>query len=170
MPRTATAAKGSSSPSRCGAAGTATGNSSATNRYATTVTTMMIATKGSTTCSPAITIARLSDQRHSGSGRPLRRGRGARGEPGPAPSRSAPVRSAFGIGGCTRWHAAKCPEAVGRSSGVTVRQTSMTEGQRVWKGHPAGGLAGLGTSPLRMIRSRRTVGSLLGIAERSAWL
>jgi hypothetical protein len=40
--------------------------------------------------------------------------------------------------------------------------------QRVLKRHPAGGLTGLGTSLLRMMRSRLAFGSGIGTAESSA--
>ena len=48
----------------------------------------------------------------------------------------------------------------------------MAMGQRVWKMQPAGGLSGLGTSPVRMIRSRciSTAGSGIGTAESSAFV
>ena len=54
--------------------------------------------------------------------------------------------------------------------GSTCRQTSIAYGQRVWKWQPDGGLIGLGTSPARMIRSRRfsITGSGIGTAESSA--
>jgi hypothetical protein len=45
-------------------------------------------------------------------------------------------------------------------------------GQRVEKAQPLGGLAGLGTSPVRMMRWRLAsiAGSGLGTAEISAWV
>ena len=57
-----------------------------------------------------------------------------------------------------------------RSAGTSTRQRPKTFGQRVEKTQPGGGFAGLGTSPLRMIRVRRasTSGSGLGTAEISA--
>ena len=52
------------------------------------------------------------------------------------------------------------------------RQTSMTRGQRVQKLQPLGGFAGLGTSPVRMMRWRwrAAFGSGMGTAESSAWV
>jgi len=56
------------------------------------------------------------------------------------------------------------------SGGSAVEQIGITAGHRVWKRHPGGGAAGLGTSPWRTIRSRLRSGSGIGIAERSAWV
>jgi hypothetical protein len=51
-----------------------------------------------------------------------------------------------------------------------VRQRSFLAGwkQRVWKGHPGGGLDGLGKSPPSTIRLRRVSGSGSGTAESRA--
>jgi hypothetical protein len=46
-----------------------------------------------------------------------------------------------------RWQATKRPGAVSRSAGGSERQRSTALGQRVWKGQPDGGFAGLGGSP-----------------------
>ena len=64
------------------------------------------------------------------------------------------------------------PAALVEQCGTSTGQRSKTFGQRVWKTQPVGGLIGLGTSPLRMIRLRRasTSGSGLGTAEISAWV
>ena len=43
-------------------------------------------------------------------------------------------------------------------------------GQRGWKRQPVGGLTGDGTSPLRITRWRRSVGSGTGMADMSAWV
>ena len=50
------------------------------------------------------------------------------------------------------------------------QQFACAIGQRGWKRQPLGGLAGLGTSPSRMIRFRARVGSGTGIAEISAFV
>ena len=49
-------------------------------------------------------------------------------------------------------------------------QFSVAIGQRVWNTHPFGGFTGLGSSPVRIIRSllASMIGSGMGIAERSA--
>ena len=46
----------------------------------------------------------------------------------------------------------------------------MAIGQRGWKRQPVGGFSGLGTSPFRMMRSRLSVGSGIGMADISAWV
>ena len=55
-----------------------------------------------------------------------------------------------------------------RSGGSSVLQISCAIGHRVWKRQPEGGLAGDGRSPFSTMRSRRTVGSGTGMADRSA--
>ena len=52
--------------------------------------------------------------------------------------------------------------------GISFRHCSEAYTQRGWKGQPDGGLAGLGTSPSRMMRSIRLSGSGCGTAESSA--
>jgi hypothetical protein len=47
-------------------------------------------------------------------------------------------------------------------------QRGIACGQRGWKRQPDGGLSGLGTSPGRMISSRRSSGWLGSAAENSA--
>jgi len=47
-------------------------------------------------------------------------------------------------------------------------QRSKAYGQRVWKRHPDGGAAGLGTSPFSMIRLRAAFGTGCGTADNSA--
>ena len=63
-----------------------------------------------------------------------------------------------------------CPPPKSRSTGLSSRQrVGCTYGQRVWKRQAVGGLAGLGRSPCSRIglRSRSTIGSGIGTAERS---
>ena len=67
----------------------------------------------------------------------------------------------------TRWSG---EPGMGRNGGSTFEHTDITIGHRVWKRHPLGGAAGLGTSPFRMILFRLRVGSGIGMAERSAWV
>src|ERR1700723_2994565 len=62
-------------------------------------------------------------------------------------------------GTLSRWQAETWPSPTGRSSGSSTRQRSNANGQRVWKRQPVGGLIGLGTSPVRMMRWRFAVGS-----------
>ena len=55
------------------------------------------------------------------------------------------------------------------NAGSSREQISCAFGQRVWKRQPAGGFAGLGTSPVSRIRSRlRSGGSGTGTADSSA--
>ena len=56
--------------------------------------------------------------------------------------------------------------------GLPRVQMSIAIGQRVWKLQPGGGAIGLGTSPVRIRRSRRrsNAGSGIGTAEISAWV
>jgi hypothetical protein len=44
----------------------------------------------------------------------------------------------------------------------------MALGQRGWKWQPLGGLIGLGTSPVKTIRFRFTLGSGIGTADNKA--
>ena len=46
-----------------------------------------------------------------------------------------------------RWQNTVVPSGVTNAGGSTVRQTSITSGQRVWKRQPGGGAAGDGMSP-----------------------
>ena len=72
-------------------------------------------------------------------------------------------------GGYLKWHATQCPSAEAFSGGATVVQTFLSAiGQRVWRWQPVGEFSGLGTSPLSMMRLRRTVGSGIGTADSSA--
>ena len=63
-----------------------------------------------------------------------------------------------------QWQAAKWPSLYPRTQ-VPFPCRCPSHGQRVWNRQPEGGLIGLGTSPFRIIRSRFTVGSAMGIAE-----
>ena len=78
---------------------------------------------------------------------------------------AAPVHSA-------RWQATQCPGLNSRHRGSSRAQRSTAIGQRVRKRQPEGGLAGLGTSPVRMMRSRlaSSSGSWIGTADSSAWV
>ena len=74
-----------------------------------------------------------------------------------------------------KWQATSCPVASGRRTGSCVTHSSglprrSRSQQRVWKRQPDGGLAGLGTSPVRMIRRRRPsmTGSGTGMADSRA--
>ena len=64
----------------------------------------------------------------------------------------------------------RVPCSSSRSSGSSVRHTSVIHGQRVWKWQPGGGSMGLGGSPSRMRRSRLALsfGSGIGTADSSA--
>ena len=77
---------------------------------------------------------------------------------------SAPTRppaAARSCGGDTRpW----CRRAWSMGSGSTSRQTSITNGHRVWKRQPAGGSTGLGTSPRERDPLARTFDH--GVGER----
>ncbi len=64
----------------------------------------------------------------------------------------------------TAWPASPC------SAGASAAQRSNTCGHRVRKAQPLGRLMGLGNSPLRMMRSRRRLGSTVGVAESNAWV
>src|ERR1043165_7301095 len=68
----------------------------------------------------------------------------------------------------TRMHAAAWPGEISRNSGSIERQSSIAIGQRVRKRQPEGGLRAVGTSPFKIIRSRFSFGSGIGIAESSA--
>src|SRR5882724_8336090 len=68
-------------------------------------------------------------------------------------------------GSTSRGHANHRPSPVDRSFGSSVLQRSNTNGHRVWKRHPPGGLIGLGTSPFRIIGVRAAPGSGTGTAE-----
>ena len=61
--------------------------------------------------------------------------------------------------------ALKWPGATSRRAGTASAQAGSATGQRVRKTQPEGGLAGLGTSPLRIWRSALASGSGEGIAE-----
>ena len=74
-----------------------------------------------------------------------------------------------------KWHAANWPSPSSRNGGSWVWEhfgspTCAYSQQRVWKRHPGGGAAGLGTSPLRTMRRLwyRGIGS--GTAESNATL
>jgi len=54
------------------------------------------------------------------------------------------------------------------SIGSSSEQRGIACGQRGWKRHPDGGLSGLGTSPGRMISSRRSSGWLGDDVDRPA--
>ena len=84
-------------------------------------------------------------------------------------------RSAFDIAAASlhrlcRWHAATCPGAISTSGGSSRAQRSMTNGQRVWKRQPEGGLSGDGTSPASTISSSRSSGRGGNTAENSAFV
>src|SRR5690606_7299605 len=67
-----------------------------------------------------------------------------------------------------KWQATPCPPSSSRQGGVFCLQMALAYGQRVWKAQPDGGLAGFGTSPPRMMRSRLTSGLVDGTADKSA--
>jgi len=67
-----------------------------------------------------------------------------------------------------RWQATWWPGSTSRISGSSCEQRVNAWGQRVRKRQPEGGLIGLGTSPLRMMRRRAASGSGTGTADRSA--
>lgn len=54
------------------------------------------------------------------------------------------------------------------STGRSVRQMSITDGQRVEKAHPLGISIGLGTSPCKVTRSSLAFGFILGTADNKA--
>ena len=54
------------------------------------------------------------------------------------------------------------------NTGRSVRQISMTDGQRVEKAHPLGMSIGLGTSPCKATRCSLAVGFMLGTADSNA--
>src|SRR5262245_47875071 len=95
-------------------------------------------------------------------GDPVRRGR-ARSR---TPARRAPLRRARRYE--RTWHATQWPAETSFSTCSFSEQEGTRSEHRVWKRHPEGGLMGLGTSPSRMIRLRRTAGSGMGTAESSA--
>ena len=66
-----------------------------------------------------------------------------------------------------RWQATRRP-STSASFGSSRAQRAMACGQRGWKRQPDGGFSGLGTSPGRMISSRRSSGWLGSAAENSA--
>src|SRR5262249_41556425 len=66
-----------------------------------------------------------------------------------------------------RWQATK-RSSTSVSVGSASAQRGIACGQRGWKRHPEGGLSGLGTSPERMISSRRSSGWLGSAAENNA--
>src|SRR6185369_10176244 len=68
----------------------------------------------------------------------------------------------------TRMQAALWPGETSRNSGSIRAHSSIAIGQRVRKRQPEGGFREVGTSPLRIIRSRFTLGSGIGIAESKA--
>jgi hypothetical protein len=72
----------------------------------------------------------------------------------------------------TSLQATQCRGRNSRSSGRTCLHRSTAIGQRGWKTQPAGGLIGLGTSPLtgRNVRSASTLGSGTGTAASNAWV
>jgi len=53
-------------------------------------------------------------------------------------------------------------------TGRSVRQISITEGQRVENAHPFGMSIGLGTSPCNTTRSSLALGFILGTADSKA--
>ena len=62
------------------------------------------------------------------------------------------------------------PRRVVEVAPFRIGKISVTNGQRVWNLHAAGGASGLGTSPSRIRRTRRSLrsGSAIGIADSSA--
>ena len=58
-----------------------------------------------------------------------------------------------------KWQAAQCPGRSSRRRGSRSEHSGAAIGHRVLNRQPGGGLAGLGTSPLRMTRSRRASSS-----------
>ena len=70
----------------------------------------------------------------------------------------------------TKWQATQWLGRAWRKTGSSAEQISWVMGQRVWNTQPEGGLAGLGTSPWRMVRWRwrSTAGWGTGTAEMSA--
>src|SRR5258708_21848622 len=66
-----------------------------------------------------------------------------------------------------KWQAASWADALASRGGTTSRQMGCAFQQRVWNGQPEGGLTGLGTSPVRMMRLRVSSisGSGKGLAE-----
>ena len=87
---------------------------------------------------------------------------------------SGPISAQLTIGsdfpGSTgKWHATKCSLYIDDNSGTSTSQTpSFAIGHLVWKTQPGGGLAGLGTSPERIILPSESSMEISGIAERSA--
>src|SRR6185295_15738377 len=66
------------------------------------------------------------------------------------------------------WQATQWPAEISLSTCSFSEHEGTRSEHRVWKRQPDGGLIGLGTSPSRMIRLRRTAGSGMGTAESSA--
>lgn len=52
--------------------------------------------------------------------------------------------------------------------GISLEQISQAFGQRVWNGQPEGGSEGLGTSPVKWMRSVLSSASTWGIADKRA--
>ena len=69
-----------------------------------------------------------------------------------------------------KWQAVKWFGSTSISGGSFSRHSSWANGQRGWKRQPVGGLTGLGTSPVRIMRwrLRSIAGSGIGTAESSA--
>ena len=65
-----------------------------------------------------------------------------------------------------RWQATRCPARRPAATGSSTAQRSVANGQRVWKRQPRGGSTGLGTSPVRMIRSRAAARRRVGRPAR----
>src|SRR5439155_484455 len=76
---------------------------------------------------------------------------------------SSPEPGGSGWKQAARWSAPR-----DSSGGTDCQQISVCRKQRAAKRHCGGGSIGLGMSPLRMIRSRRSARSSIGIAESSA--
>src|SRR5690606_20928102 len=77
-------------------------------------------------------------------------------------------RISRGTSSAWRMQATGWPGETVSRGGTVVAQASMAKGQRVRKTQPDGGSSGLGMSPCRMTRSRRTVGSGIGAVDSSA--
>src|SRR5258705_8488233 len=67
-----------------------------------------------------------------------------------------------------RMHATLWPGETSRNSGSIRAHSSIALGQRVRKRQPEGGFLEVGTSPFRIIRSRFSFGSGIGIADSKA--
>jgi len=70
----------------------------------------------------------------------------------------------------TLMQATSWPSLITLKGGTAWEHSGTAMKQRGWKGQPGGGFNGLGTSPLRMMRSRvsSTNGSAMGMAESKA--